>query len=352
MARSGRALRVVHLDSALEWRGGQTQLLLLVRELGTSVEQHVVLPPGAALRSALRDQPAEVTPFGGVLALRRRLAELRPDVVAAHTSRAHTLALLAGAGPLVVHRRVDFSPRLSWKYRVTPGFVAVSDAVAAVLRRSGVAPERIQVVRDGVDLHRWQRPEPVELGVPRPFVLAVGALVPHKGHVHLVDALRQLPGLHAVILGEGPLRASLAARARTQGVAARLHLPGAVADPRPWYASAAVVVHPSVEEGLGQALIEAFLCGAAVVATDAGGVPEVVAGRGLLVPRGDAGALANGIRAAIAEPHRFRADRAEVAAQFGAARMAAETLSAWGALTRPAEPRRAGTSWWPRRSRS
>jgi glycosyltransferase involved in cell wall biosynthesis len=352
----------VHLDSAREWRGGQTQLRLLVRELGTRVEQHVILAEGAPLLHGLRADGVAVTslamggPFGGVRALRAALADLRPDLVAAHTARAHTTALLAGVAPVVVHRRVDFAPRIGLKYRWTDGFVAVSRAVAAVLTAAGVSPDRIRVVHDGVDPTHWQvgghAPDP---GLPRPWILAVGALVAHKGHTHLVDALAELPAVHAVILGEGPLRGALLDRARARGVAHRLFLRGQVDDPGPWYAAADAVVHPSVEEGLGQVLVEALLSGAAVVATGAGGAPEVVGDRGIVVASASGRALADGVRQALADPGRWR-DRARNArgaliAAFGAGRMADETLAAWRSLVTPAAvPPTRSTSWWTRRS--
>jgi glycosyltransferase involved in cell wall biosynthesis len=120
-----------------------------------------------------------------------------------------------------------------------------------------------------------------------------------------------------VILGEGPERGRLARDAARLGVAGRLHLVGARADVPRWLASADRFVHPSVEEGLGQAVLEAGFAGAPIVTTSAGGLAELALGR--MCAPADAGALAEAI---CAPP--VRADRAALA-RFTAEQMAART---------------------------
>jgi teichuronic acid biosynthesis glycosyltransferase TuaC len=198
-----------------------------------------------------------------------------------------------------------------------------------------VTASRVAVVRDGVDASRWTaaspgpRPDVVPDGTP--WIFAAGALVAHKGHRHLVDAMAVLPGVHLVIAGAGPLREALAVQgaARAPG---RVHLVGAIPAIDAWIAGCDAFVHPSVEEGMGQVLAEALLAGCAVVASAAGGVPEVVGERGILVPPGDPVALANGIRRTLAERDAWRARavaaREELARTWGAPRMIAETREA------------------------
>ncbi|MBX2800968.1 MAG: glycosyltransferase [Myxococcales bacterium] len=182
------------------------------------------------------------------------------------------------------------------------GVVAVSRAVQGVLRGVGVVAP-ICVVHDGIE----PLPTPREgararvrqrLGLreDESLVVAVGALVDHKGHRIVVRALSQLPRTHLAICGRGPLRRSLLRLAGHEGVGDRLHLPGHVGDVSDWLAAADVFCHPSLEEGLGQAVIEALVHGVPVVASRAGGLPETVQGHGTLVPPGDPGALAAALR--------------------------------------------------------
>jgi len=305
--------RVLHVDTASEWRGGQVQLLTLVRGMvdrGWPVlvacpadsplwrrleflgDRRLAIPAGNSIRTTWAARQADV------------------DLIAAHTSHAHTLCSVLSR-PLVVHRRVDFVPSGGWKYRRPDVYIAVSDAVAAILRRVGV--EDVRVVRDGVDPLPPLPPAP-----DGPSVLAVGACVAHKGHAVLAEAALLLEGLDIGVAGEGPLR-----------YPSLRHL-GFRADVAALLAAADVFVHPSLEEGLGSAVIEAMLAGVPVVASDAGGLPELVGDTAILVRRGDADGLARGIARALAGDHPpASAARARAERQFGAGRMVEETLAVY-----------------------
>jgi glycosyltransferase involved in cell wall biosynthesis len=255
-------------------------------------------------------------------------------VVAAHTAHALAHALRAATGPVVAHRRVDFPPNRIGRRRLSraANVIAVSAAVRAVLVAAGIPPGSVAVVYDGVD--PAPDPAPASAPVPAPFVLAVGALVPHKGHATLVSALPLLPGVHAAIAGEGPLRSTLARQAARLGVSDRLHLLGQRTDVPSLLRSADVVCHPSHEEGLGQVVIEALLARAAVVASRVGGLPEIVEGRGVLVPPRDPRVLADALRLALADPSPLRRAASSAAdllrRAFSVERMVRETVAVYG----------------------
>jgi glycosyltransferase involved in cell wall biosynthesis len=304
-------MRVVHIDTSREWRGGQTQLLNLVR---ARPEDHVIVHPEAPLRAVLAAEgiPHETVAFKGgfrgARRLRAALSRLDPGVVAAHTSHAHSLCLLAGYRKrLVVHRRLDFRARPSalrrWKYGAPGAYVAVSRAVGVVLEDLGVAKSAIWLAHDGVD------PAPIEaateartelraeLGWPptAKVVLAVGALVEHKGHESLLRAMVRVPGAYVIIAGEGPRRVVLERVIAETGLSPRARLLGHREDVHRLLKSCDLFCHPSIEEGMGQVVVEAMLAEAPVVATRAGGVPEVVGGYGRLVEVADIDALSAGI---------------------------------------------------------
>lgn len=320
-------MRILHVDTATEWRGGQRQLELLVGGLAArGHRQAVACPPGSPLWERLEGAVAvrrlALRPGGGPLGLPRlRRLSLDFELVAAHSSHAHQ-ACLAVARPLVVHRRVDFpaarGPLGRWKYGAPAAIICVSEAVARVLAAAGVPRERLAVVYDGVE------PPPAaaaaELG-PGPVVLAVGALVPHKDHATLERAARGLEA-RVLVAGEGPLRSELEGGA--------LELLGQRSDVPALLARADVFVHSSREEGMGQAVAEAMFAGVPVVATAAGGVPEVLGEAGILVPVGDSEALRAALRRALAGRHP-PVDRARTRAarRFSVGRMVEDTAAVY-----------------------
>ena len=160
---------------------------------------------------------------------------------------------------------------------------------------------------------------PAVLNLPRgvPVVLALGRLHRNKAFDVLIRALPQLPGVHAVIAGEGPERAALLDLARREGVADRLHLLGWRSDTASLLAAADLLVCPSRLEPLGNVVIEAWSARRAVVAASADGPRELIVDGddGVLVTPEDPRALAHGIvnvleapchAAALAEAGRIR----------------------------------------------
>jgi glycosyltransferase involved in cell wall biosynthesis len=188
--------------------------------------------------------------------------------------------------------------------------VAVGECVKrALVANEGLPAERIAVILNGVDLesasrHAQERAAArAELGADEGtvIVLAVARLDPIKNHAMLVRAfaagLRDRPALLAVV-GDGPERAALAAAVAAAGVAPQTRLLGARRDVPRLLAAADAVALTSFSEGIPLALAEAMAAGLPVVATDVGGIPEVVAAdeTGLLVPTDDAAACAAALR--------------------------------------------------------
>ena len=321
-------MRVLHIDTAREWRGGQTQLLHLMRGMDAD-STGAVLALDAPLRAAIPG--ALVAEFGSPLRSPRGLAEaierFEPDLIAAHTSHAHGHAVRIASCPVVVHRRLDFRVRRRsrLKYRAAAGFIAVSHAVSRVLQAGGVPAERIDVVHDGVsppvgaaDRENLLRTLGIKEGAI--LVLAVGALVPHKGHRFLIEALAELPErYHCLIAGAGPLGEVLQR-------AERVHLLGHRGDVGRLLRSCDIFCHPSVEEGMGQVVAEALMAPIRTVATTAGGLPEVVVDDGVLVTPGSGVALAVGILEARGRPLH---DPGRAAAAFAVDRMVRETERAY-----------------------
>lgn len=347
--------RVVHVASGREWRGGQRQVWLLARELHRAgdLSQVVVTGAGSELAGRLRAGgiPTREVEWRAGLDPRALLgirAELRHGAALLHAHDAHALTLAGlarwGTGvPLVVTRRVDFPLRRLGFWRRADRIIAISEAVAAVLRSDGIDPRRIVVVHSGVDLEAAERAEPLgirqRLKVPTDAVLAVsvGALVPHKDHETLLRAAALLearcPKLHWAIAGQGPLRDDLEALLDELGLRHRVHLLGQIADPLRLIADADLFVMSSREEGLGTSVVDAMARGIPVASTTAGGLPEMLGdGAGLLVPPGDPAALAEAVARLAGDDQlrRVLESRGRAAARrFSAERMAGEVRTVY-----------------------
>lgn len=308
--------RVLHVDTATEWRGGQVQLLALVRGMeARGWTAQVACPPEGRLWQELAflgDRRLAI-PAGASTRTTWYIRQSDVDLVAAHTSHGHSAATLGGK-PLVVHRRVDFEVSGGWKYQRPAAYIAVSKAVADVLTRAGV--KNVDVVHDGVAAL------PAAPAAPDgPEVLAVGARVAHKGHRVLAEAAETLSGVDIGVAGEGPLKPP------------GLRYLGWRPDVPALLAAADVFVHPSLEEGMGQAVVEAMLAGVPVVVSDAGGLPEVVGDLGLIVPRGEPTALAKALARALAGDHPPLDDAAARAKKhFSVDAMVDGTLAVYGAV--------------------
>jgi glycosyltransferase involved in cell wall biosynthesis len=325
MSDPGSSPRVLHVDTATELRGGQQQLAYLLAARPCDAWAG---PPDAPLARIVGPPAVVLRPGNDPRNLLTLRAVARSfDVIAAHTPHAHVSCTLVHV-PVVVHRRVDFAIRHPGRYRRAAAVIAVSEGVRAALARGGIV-ERVHVVHDGVAIPPDEGPLP-DGGAPRPWWGAVGALVAHKGHAHLVDAMVDVPGT-LFLVGEGPLRGALEARARARGVAERVRFCGEIRPIGALLRALDVFVHPSVEEGFGQVIVEALGAGCTVVATRAGGAPEAVGTAGGLVAPADARSLADAMRAALTTRVPSEQARAQ-AERFSVARMVEGTVRVYASV--------------------
>jgi glycosyltransferase involved in cell wall biosynthesis len=164
---------------------------------------------------------------------------------------------------------------------------------------NGIEPDRFGPAEDKIALR-------AALGLPveSPQVTMIGVMRPGKGHDRFIDAARQLPGIHFVLVGDGnpSYRAELEARA--QGLEDRIHFLGQRMDVPAILSASELVVLPSDNEALPTVLIEAGASALPVVATSVGGVPEIVQDgvTGILIPPRDPTALAQAIRRLVDDP--------------------------------------------------
>jgi glycosyltransferase involved in cell wall biosynthesis len=205
-------------------------------------------------------------------------------------------------------------PALRWTLRKAGALTAITEDCRQHALRAGAPRRSIHLVFNGTDLRRFS---PAAAGAVDPrfgpnMIFACRQLFPRKGIRFLIEAAAQLkprfPDLKVVVAGDGFERPDLIALAERLGIARDVTFLGWVPNSElpQYYRAAALSVIPSLEEGFGIPAAEAMGCERAVVASDAGGLPEVVEHgvTGLIVPRGDANALAEAIGELLADPGR------------------------------------------------
>ena len=359
----------LHIDTARTWRGGQNQVLVTLMGLRALGHRTLLV---ANADGELRQRAAEgldLVPLaprtemdlGAAWRLSRLLKQLRPDIVHAHDPHGVAMAALALSmstapvkPPLVAARRVDFHLRRStlsrWKYRQVDCFICASDAIRRILIADGIPDARAVTVHEGIDLERVAAAPPArlheEFWLPHdaPIVGNVAALVPHKGQRYLIEAaalvVRQVPDARFIIAGEGELRPALERQIKEHRLEKHVLLAGFRPDVLSLHKTFDIFVLSSTTEGLGTSLLDAMGCAKPIVATTAGGIPEVVEDgvTGVLVAPKDSVALAQAIVTLLQDDALRRkyggAGFARVHERYSAERMVRNTVQVYERLAR------------------
>lgn len=315
------SLKVLQVVSDTDRRGAQvfaTDLHEALESLGHRVAT-------VALRPGTRRRPLDVRTLGWsrwspsmLRELRRR--SVRADVVVAHGSSTLVACVIAMSGtrtPLVYRQISDplfwassaiRRARVSLYLRRVQKVVALSPDLAATVRRHyGLAADRVEVIPNAVPAGHFRRPSEREraeardtYGIPEgvPVALFVGALAEEKGVQDAVLATAGVDGLHLLVIGDGPERASLEALGR-RVAPGRVDFAGPTDDVRRAYWASDLLLFPSrAGDSMPAVLIEAGLCGLPVVATNVGAIGEVVLDddTGLLIAPGRPRALSAAVR--------------------------------------------------------
>jgi glycosyltransferase involved in cell wall biosynthesis len=269
-------------------------------------ETAAVVRHGADLRALLSTEVAiaEVGMRNGLdvftwWTIRRLVLDRQPQIVQTYLGRAGRLTRVPRRSPTVHVARLGGYYRLD-AYRHADVWVGNTRGICDYLIRSGFPRERVHHLTNFVELpadaERGLTEMPVRAGTPISeeswLVFALGRFVEKKGFDDLLGAFSRLPTsiggrpVHLAIAGDGPLRQSLETTARDAGMADRVHWPGWLTDPGPWFRAADLFVCPSRDEPLGNVILEAWSHARAVVSTRAAGPTE-------LITNGEDGILVN-----------------------------------------------------------
>ncbi len=361
-------VKIVYVIGTLDVGGTEGQLVELVLRLDQDRFDPVVccLSPGGALEGLLTERgiPVHVVNFRGfrkatggfirsaphvaraVVRLWRLLRGERPAIVHGFLFWAYILGgLVARAArvPIFVssrrslgHFKADKPHYLFWERmvnRITDLVIANSEAVRQdVILRERLPASKVMVIYNGLDLSRFDIPpdeqlrESLGLSKRAPVIGIVANFIHYKGYEFFLEAwasvVKKCPEGVALLVGDGPLRQEFEAKVEAVGLGQWVRFLGTRQDVPRLLALMDLVVHPSLEEGFSNAILEAMAAGRPVIATTVGGNAEaVIQGKtGLLVPPRDSEALANAMLRLLEHPAEAAefggAGRRRVAEQF------------------------------------
>ena len=206
-----------------------------------------------------------------------------------------------------------------WTARITTAIVTLTPQEKEDHLHFRIAPEeKFTIIHSGVDLDKYMRPVADSAAMRKSLDLpdgsfvvgTVGRLTPIKGHIHLLraaaDIVAERPDIFFVFVGEGELRDDLQRYAAESGIAENVRFPGWRSDVERLLSVFDIFVFPSLNEGMGKAIVEALAMGKPVVASNVGGIPDLVVSgeNGILVPPADGNALFEAITTLYANPER------------------------------------------------
>lgn len=361
---SERKLTILQVSAAHTIAGAEMHLITLAREFGARGHRVLITTfTGRPFGDRLREMGLDVRPV--TLGLRwkvapRALREMvkliraeKVDIVHTHLSTSSINGTIAArlAGIPAVSTVHGLNHKGS--FLLAHHLITVSEAAKANLRRQRVPEEKITVVHNGVDLRRFSSPRPREearrrLNLP-PDALVVGniaRLAEIKGYQYALEAIAKVkhewPTLRYVIVGQGSELPMWQAQVRTLGIGDHVVFLGFRADVPEILSALDVLLFPSLMEAMPMALLEAMAMRVPVVATNVGGIPEVLGeGTGILVPPKDSDAIAGALRRLLKDPQARQrlgaAGRQRVEKNFTLELMVDGTLEVYRRLVSPGE---------------
>lgn len=320
--------KVLHVSTALSWRGGEQQLAYLLGELNDEIDQFVLCAKGSAMETYCQKNGVNyfaVKKSSGfdlhfAKTLKKLCRDLEIDLCHLHDAHAHTFAIIASylgnQTPLVLSRRVDFpiknnfSSKLKYNHPNIKKILCVSKKIKEITAPDIKDKSKLEVVYSGIDLEKFtKRNNKIrnELQLSEDIFLIgnTSALADHKDYFTFLDVAEKVIAkedkVHFVIFGNGPLEEKIKAYAKSKRLNHKLTFLGYRADIPEVLADLDIFLITSKTEGLGTSIIDAFACEVPVVATAAGGIPELVENdkSGLLCPVKDVDCLTNNVKRLI-----------------------------------------------------
>ncbi|MEX2235348.1 MAG: glycosyltransferase family 4 protein [Cyclobacteriaceae bacterium] len=323
-----REMRVLHMSSEEGWRGGEQQVAYLLEDLlHKNVKNVLAVRAGSRLEHFSREKKiscytvrfSNSMDFFSAFKINKICRNEKIDIIHLHTSKAQGVGVLStfygNRVPMVLSRRVAFLPGKNifsrWKYNQNQikKILCVSEKIMTIMQHYVRDRSKCITIYSGIDLGKFTNIKPdrkflvneFNLDPERVIIASIGAIDASKDHFTFVDTIERLVAsgnaVQGLIIGDGPLSLVLKNYVQTKALDNHVRFAGYRKDVAIILASSDIFLMTSKEEGLGTSLLDAFLARIPVVATDAGGIPEIVRHleTGLLAPVKDSAKLSENV---------------------------------------------------------
>jgi glycosyltransferase involved in cell wall biosynthesis len=310
------------IDTERVWRGGQDQLLALLKGLSERGHRiHLICQPDTLLEKRGREIGVSVHPlairselgFISALFIASILRKTRPDILAFNTPKAIFIGTLASrfvpVGARIIFRRVNFPLRKNpfSRFKYSWGIdciVAISESIQLQLQMCGIPASKIRTIYEGMDLNLFpRRAQPRVHNPGEPVVIGtIAHLSAEKGLNYLIEAASLIPAVQSklrfVLVGDGQCLQELKELASQKGLSDVFNFAGFHSNTYQFMQSFDIFALPSLSEGLSSSILEAMATSLPIVATHVGGIPELVKNgeNGLLVAPANPPELAQAIQ--------------------------------------------------------
>lgn len=349
-------MRILHLSSEKTWRGGEQQIAYLIEELRLqNIESTVVVRADSAFEKHCQRSGIDFVRAGfrneldikTALFIKNTAEQKSIDLVHIHTAKSHGLAVLAAKlgleAPMVLSKRTDHPIKSNWfsRYKFDFGqirkILCVSKKIKDIIDRDLKDPSRSIAVYSGIDLTKFKFEKKnyfhdfFKLDRNIRFVGNTSAISEHKDYFTFVNTAEKVceenKDVRFLVIGTGPLEAEIKAYVRSKKLENKVLFTGFLENLNEVLFNLDVFLITSKEEGLGTSILDAHACGVPVVATRAGGIPEIVIDgqTGTLCDLGDSTALARAVQDRLADKNTFRAK--EFVTSFSKKNTAEKTLA-------------------------
>lgn len=286
-------MRILHLNSEKSWRGGEQQMANLALELKKAGHTNIIAArAGSKSIEFAKENGFDFTELsvGGLklkasFELMRFLKKNKVDLVHTHTANAHTIGVYAnvlGANtPLIVSKRTDFPVKspFKFKHKSVRKILCVSNKIKEITESSCPGLNNVHTVYSGIDKDRFSGVQKdlkdlFKISKEKILVGNCSAIAPHKDYFTFIDTAKLLDRdkYHFIIIGDGPMEEEIKEYAKDLP---NITFTGFLPNIHEVLKSLDIFLITSEEEGLGTSILDAMICEVPVVATRAGGIPEI-----------------------------------------------------------------------------
>ncbi|MFY0654177.1 MAG: glycosyltransferase family 4 protein [Cyclobacteriaceae bacterium] len=299
-------MKVLHLSSERGWRGGEQQIAYLLEEhKNAGIDSHVICKKDSSFSKYCEQKEWQYEEVGfknsldlaSAIKIKNYCGNNQIDLVHMHGSGSHGVGVLSVAlgnrTKLVLSRRVDFPLKTNfmsrWKYNHSSikRILCVSDAIKEIVQQGIKKPEICQTIYSGIDLSKFDQVGDKEdlrskysIGRSTFLVGNTSALADHKDYFTFIDTaevlLKEREDVHFIIFGRGELEAELKGYAQSKSIEDSITFAGFVENIQELLPQLDLFLMTSKTEGLGTSLLDAMVCKVPIVATRAGGIPEII----------------------------------------------------------------------------